>query len=114
MTDLLGGQIPMMFNNLAPSVSQVKAGKLRALAVTSRAAVARGAGRADDGRRGYPGVVFMLWVGLLAPTETPVDIIAKLNAETVKAANLRDVRERLSGKALSLTLRARARWGNHS
>jgi tripartite-type tricarboxylate transporter receptor subunit TctC len=47
---------------------------------------------------GYPKVVFMLWVGLLAPAGTPADIIARLNAETVKAAQSREVRERLSGE----------------
>ena len=39
--------------------------------------------------------MFNLWVGLLAPAGTPVEIIAKLNAETVKAAQLRELRERL-------------------
>jgi tripartite-type tricarboxylate transporter receptor subunit TctC len=40
----------------------------------------------------------MLWVGLLAPAGTPADIVAKLNAETVKAAQSREVRERLAGE----------------
>jgi tripartite-type tricarboxylate transporter receptor subunit TctC len=47
---------------------------------------------------GYPKVVFMLWVGLLAPAGTPTDIVAKLNAETFKAAQSREVRERLAGE----------------
>ena len=47
---------------------------------------------------GYPKVQFMLWVGLLAPAGPSADIIAKLNAETVKAAQSREVRERLSGE----------------
>jgi tripartite-type tricarboxylate transporter receptor subunit TctC len=98
MSDLLGGQVPMMFNNLAPSVAQVKAGKLRALAVTS---VQRSPAAPDVptmAEAGYPQVVFMLWVGLLAPAGTPADIVAKLNAETVKAAQSREVRERLAGE----------------
>jgi tripartite-type tricarboxylate transporter receptor subunit TctC len=44
---------------------------------------------------GYPGVVFTLWVGLLAPTGTPAEIIDRLAAETAKGAQLADVRERL-------------------
>lgn len=98
MADLIAGHVQLMFNNLAPSVSQVKAGKLRALAVTSE----KRSGAAPDvptmAESGYPGVVFNLWVGLLAPSGTPTDVIAKLNAETAKAAQLRDVRERLLGE----------------
>jgi tripartite-type tricarboxylate transporter receptor subunit TctC len=98
MADLIAGHVQLMFNNLAPSVSQVKAGKLRALAVTSE----KRSGAAPDvptmAESGYPGVVFNLWVGLLAPSGTPADVIARLNAETAKAAQLRDVRERLLGE----------------
>jgi tripartite-type tricarboxylate transporter receptor subunit TctC len=95
MADLIGGQVQLMFNNLAPSMAQVKAGKLRALAVTSEKRSAAAAEVPTMAEAGYPAVVFNLWVGLLAPAGTPADIIAKLNAETVKAAGLRDVRERL-------------------
>ena len=98
MADVLGGQVPMMFNNLAPSVSQVKAGKLRALAVTGERRSTAAPDVPTMAEAGYPGVVFMLWVGLLAPSGTPADIIAKLNAETVRAAELREVRERLSAE----------------
>jgi tripartite-type tricarboxylate transporter receptor subunit TctC len=98
MADLLGGQIALMFNNLAPSVSQVKAGKLRALAVTGEQRSPVAPEVPTMAEAGYPGVVFMLWVGLLAPAGTPADIIAKLNAETVKATQLREVGERLSGE----------------
>ena len=98
MADLLGGQIPMMFNNLAPSVAQVKAGKLRALAVTGEQRSPVAPDVPTMAEAGYPGVVFILWVGLLAPAGTPADIIAKLNAETLKAAQSREVRERLSGE----------------
>jgi tripartite-type tricarboxylate transporter receptor subunit TctC len=95
MADLIGGQVQMMFNNLAPSVSQVKAGKLRALATTGEQRSPAAPDVPTMVEAGYPGVVFNLWVGLLAPAGTPADIIAKLNAETAKAAELRDVRERL-------------------
>ena len=98
IADLLGGQIPMMFNNLAPSVAQVKAGKLRALAVTSEQRSRAAPEVPTMAEAGYPGVVFNLWVGMLAPAETPPDIIAKLNAEAAKAAQSREVRERLAGE----------------
>jgi tripartite-type tricarboxylate transporter receptor subunit TctC len=98
IADVLGGQIPMMFNNLAPSISQVKAGKLRALAVTSEQRSSAALDVPTMAEAGYPGVVFMLWVGLLAPTGTPADIISKLNAEVAKSAQSREVRERLAGE----------------
>jgi tripartite-type tricarboxylate transporter receptor subunit TctC len=98
MADLIAGHVQLMFNNLAPSVAQVKAGKLRALAVTSEKRSAAAPDVPTMSEAGYPGVVFNLWVGLLAPAGTPADVIAKLNAETAKAAQLQDVRERLLGE----------------
>jgi len=98
MADLIGGHVQLMFNNLAPSVSQVKAGKLRALAVTGEKRSQAAPEIPTMAEAGYPGVVFNLWVGLLAPAGTPADIITKLNADTVKSAQLRDVRERLLGE----------------
>jgi tripartite-type tricarboxylate transporter receptor subunit TctC len=95
MSDLIGGQVQLMFNNLAPAMPQVKAGKLRALAVTGE----RRSGAAPELptmiEAGYPGVVFNLWVGLLAPAGTPSDIVSKLNAEVAKTAQTMEVRNRL-------------------
>ena len=50
MTDLMGGQIPMLFSSLGPAVGAVKGGKIRALAVTSLTALGGVPRRADDGR----------------------------------------------------------------
>lgn len=84
--DLIAGQIPLMFNNLAVSTPFVKSGRLRALAVT-------GSGRhpalpkvPSMTEAGFAGVDVSLWEALLVPAATPPDIIAKLNAETIKAA----------------------------
>jgi tripartite-type tricarboxylate transporter receptor subunit TctC len=76
----------------------VKAGKLRALAVTAEKRSAAAPDVPTMGEAGFPGVVFNLWVGLLAPAGTPSDVIARLNAETAKAAQLREVRDRLLGE----------------
>jgi tripartite-type tricarboxylate transporter receptor subunit TctC len=112
MADLLAGHVQLMFNNLAPSVPQVKAGKLRALAVTSekRSSAAPDVPTMAEG--GFPGVVFNLWVGLLAPAGTPADVIARLNAETAKAAQLRDVRERLLGEGTEPYTTSASEMGN--
>lgn len=95
MSDLIGGQVQLMFNNLAPAMPQVRAGKLRALAVTSERRSAAAPELPTLVEAGYPGVVFNLWVGLLAPAGTPGDIVSKLNAEVAKAAQATEVRNRL-------------------
>jgi tripartite-type tricarboxylate transporter receptor subunit TctC len=95
MSDLIGGQVQLMFNNLAPSMSQVKAGKLRALAVTSESRSKAAPELPTMLEAGFPGVVFNLWVGMLSPAGTPPEIVSKLNAEITKAAQTAEVRERL-------------------
>ena len=112
MADLVAGHVQVMFNNLAPSVSQVKAGKLRALAVTSEKRSAAAPDVPTMAEAGYPGVVFNLWVGLLAPAGTPADVIAKLNAETAKAAQQKDVTERLLGEGTEPYITNAARMGD--
>ncbi len=93
--DLIAGQIPLMFNNLAVSTPFVKNGRLRALAVT-------GSGRHPSlpdvpsmAEAGFPAVDVSLWEALLAPAATAPDIIAKLNSEAVKAGLNPEVRQRL-------------------
>jgi tripartite-type tricarboxylate transporter receptor subunit TctC len=98
LSDLLGGQVSLMFNNLAPSMPQVRSGKLRALAVTGerRSPVAQEVPTMAEA--GFPGVLFTLWVGLLAPAGTPEGIVTRLSSETAAGAQLKDVRERLLGE----------------
>ena len=96
LAGLLSGQIPMMFNNLAPSVSQVKSGRLRALAVTGEKRSPAAPEVPTMAESGYSGALFILWVGMLAPAGTPLDIVTKLNAEIVAVSKLPEVRERLA------------------
>ena len=94
-TDLIGGQIQVMFNNLITSLAHVKTGRMRALAVSS---ATRYSGLpelptvAESALRGF-NVDF--WMGALAPAATPRQVIDKLNAEMVKAVQAPDVIERL-------------------
>ena len=84
MTDLLGGQVMMMFDNIPSAIPHIKSGKLKALATT-------GAKRdpllpelptlAEAGISGYESGV---WFGLAVPANTPRDVIMKLNAEAIK------------------------------
>jgi tripartite-type tricarboxylate transporter receptor subunit TctC len=96
--DLLGGQIPLMFNNLPPSLSLVKAGRLRALAVTGEKRSPAAPQLPTMIEAGYPGVVMTLWNAMLAPAGTPPDIISRLHAEIIRASQLQDVRDRLAAE----------------
>ena len=98
VADLLGGQVQMMFDNLPVSLPHVKAGKLRALAVTSltRSAALPDVPTMDE--EGYKGFDATSWFGLLAPAGTPKDIIAKVNSASVKAIAAPEMRERLAAQ----------------
>jgi tripartite-type tricarboxylate transporter receptor subunit TctC len=96
LTDLLGGRVQVMFNSAVSILPQVRAGKLRAIAMT---AVKRSAAMPDlptVSESGVPGYEAASWYGVLAPAKTPRAIIAKLNSEIVRIAQSPDVRERLA------------------
>lgn len=93
-SDLIGGQLAVMFDNLPTSLPHVKAGKLRPVAVTSSARSSALPGVptvADSGLRGYEVVG---WVGVLLPTGTQREIVTKLNADIGKVLAMRDVKEK--------------------
>jgi tripartite-type tricarboxylate transporter receptor subunit TctC len=84
LTDLLGGQVDLMFDNLPASLSHIKAGKLRPLAVTSAhrsPALPEVPTMAEAGIEGYEATA---WFGVLAPAGTPRPIVEKLAAEIAK------------------------------
>ncbi len=94
--DLLGGQVSFMFNNPITALPHIKAGKLRALAVST---AKRFSGLPDVptvAESGLPGFDVGFWLGTLAPAGTPRAVIAKLNAEMVKILRMPDVGERLA------------------
>jgi tripartite-type tricarboxylate transporter receptor subunit TctC len=94
-TDLLGGQISMSFDTITPVLPHIKAGKLRALAVTTnkRSAALPDVPTLDEA--GLPGFNLGTWFGVLAPAGTPKDIVARLNTEIVKLINGPDFRKRM-------------------
>ena len=100
IADAVSGQVSMSFDNISTAYPQAKAGKLRALAVTTlkRSSLApevpaMAEAGADLGLRGYE---LGSWHGVFAPAGTPKDIIAKLNAAIVKGIQAADSRERLN------------------
>jgi tripartite-type tricarboxylate transporter receptor subunit TctC len=99
---LLGGEVSLMFANLTDIGSQIRSGKVKALAVT----VAKRANLLPEvptlSEAGLPGFEIGSWFGLLAPAGTPAPIIARLNAETVKVLGREDVQSTLGAQGLEL------------
>jgi tripartite-type tricarboxylate transporter receptor subunit TctC len=94
VTDLLGGQVAVMFDNVPNVLPQVKAGKLRALGTCGTRRTALAPDIPTVAESGVPGYEVMVWFGLVAPASTPREIVQKLNAEVVKILAMPDVRER--------------------
>jgi tripartite-type tricarboxylate transporter receptor subunit TctC len=96
LLDLIGGNMDLMFDNLPSAMPQIKAGKLKALAVTSAersAAVPELPTIAEAGP--VKGFEASSWFGLLAPAGTPADIVSRLQQETAKALGAPALKERL-------------------
>ena len=94
MTDMIGGQVQVMFDNMPSALPHVKAGKLRALAVTSAQRSASAPDVLTMGEAGLAGFDVQSWFGLMAPKGTPKEIIARINAESNKALASADIKER--------------------
>lgn len=92
-SDVLGGQIPFGVVDVPSAISNVRAGKLRALAVTSRQRIAAAPDVPTFEEAGVPGYEAVGWFGSVAPAGTPREIIQRLNLETRNALALPDVRE---------------------
>ena len=91
----LAGDTQFMFDNLANAMAQVKAGKLKALAVTTAQRSPLAPDLPTMAEAGMPGFDISTWFGLLAPAGTPPEVIAKWNADVVKVLNSPDVREKM-------------------
>jgi tripartite-type tricarboxylate transporter receptor subunit TctC len=101
INDLLGGQIPLMFANLSAIVGNVRAGQLRALAVTSAQRAPAAPEIPTAAEAGLSGFAAATWFALVAPTGTPLDIRARLNAEVKRALALPDVKQRYADLGMS-------------
>jgi tripartite-type tricarboxylate transporter receptor subunit TctC len=95
MQDLIGGQIQLMFDNLASSLGQIRAGKVRALAVTTAKRSSLAPELPTIAESGLPGFDISTWFGVFAPGGTPPAIVARLHEEFAKALAAPDVREKM-------------------
>jgi tripartite-type tricarboxylate transporter receptor subunit TctC len=101
MTDLLGGQVDMIFGTAAAVANMVDNGKLRAVAVTTELP--------SPAYKGVPAVAATVpgysvesWYGLYAPAGTPADVVARLNASARKAAQSAEFRKKIEAEGLSV------------
>jgi len=84
ITDLLGGHVPLMFDSTIAILPHIKAGKVRAIAVTSSKRSAQLPEVPTFAEAGMPGFESYAWYGFFAPAKTPPDVVAKLNAAALK------------------------------
>jgi tripartite-type tricarboxylate transporter receptor subunit TctC len=100
VTDLLGGHVQVAFDNTPNVLPQVKAGKLRALAITSAERSAMVPDIPTVAEAGVPGYEVGVWFGLVAPAATAPDVLAKLNAELNKILSLPDVKQKFADQGV--------------
>ncbi len=94
MTDLLGGQVQMMFDNMASAMPQIKVGKLKAFAVTTPKRSALAPDLPTMAEAGIKDFDVFTWWGLFAPADTPPELVRRLSSEVGKALAAPDLREK--------------------
>jgi tripartite-type tricarboxylate transporter receptor subunit TctC len=96
ITDLMGGQVNLMFDNIPSAISHVRSGKLRALATTGPKRAVAMPELPTMIEAGVPGYESTAWFGLAMPAGTPREVIARMNAEGQKAARAPDFVKRMT------------------
>ncbi len=96
VTDLVGGQVTMVFSSVGPVEQHIKAGKLRAIAAASTTRFAGMPSVPTLAESGVPQFNIGVWLGILAPLGTPKPVIARVNAEISKVLAVPEVRERFA------------------
>ena len=102
MNDVVGGSVPVIFDALGPAASFIKAGKVRALAVTSAEPAAALPGVPTMAQSGLAGFDLVTWIGFLVPSGVNREIVSKLNAELVRILNLPETTERFAGMGMTV------------
>lgn len=95
LNDVVGGQVPLMFDLITTSLPMLQAGKLKALAVTSRTRSSLLPDVPSVSESGVSGYEVSAWFGVFAPAETPSAIVARLNAELTSILQAPDMKKRL-------------------
>jgi len=95
-TDLMGSQVDLSFQNLGAVTNYIKAGRMKAFAVTAKARHPQLPNVLNAAEAGFPDLVVTSWQAVAAPAKTPREVVAKLNDATVRALRSPDVRERMT------------------
>ena len=98
LTDLMGGQVAIFFASAGAVVGQVEGGRVRAIAVTSATRMKKLPNVPTVAESGFPGFEATDWKGIVAPAGTPAPIVARLNAEVVRALHTQEVADRLASE----------------
>lgn len=110
MTDLIGGQLDVVFSNFPESVAHVKGGKLRALAIASKARYPSLPEVPTTAEAGMPTLLVENWTGMMAPAGMPDAAVQKLGAEVVKIVTQPEMEERMRQQGFSADARAPDRF----
>jgi tripartite-type tricarboxylate transporter receptor subunit TctC len=113
LASVLGGETDLSFPSLGAVLPHVKAGRLRALAITSNTRTTLLPKLATVAESGFPGFAFTSWVGILAPATTPPNIVAALNGYVVKAMRAPGVADRLAGDGTDVIAGSPEQFGAH-
>lgn len=111
LTDVMGGQVDLMFDTMLSSMPHVKGGKLKALGVTSAQRSAVAPDLPTVAESGLPGYEAIAWNGLLAPAGTPQEVIARLNAELKAVLESSDIRQRFDAQGFGAAWNTPAAYG---
>ncbi|WP_241673208.1 Bug family tripartite tricarboxylate transporter substrate binding protein [Lacisediminimonas profundi] len=96
LADLMAGHVPALFDNMFPAITQVKAGKVRAIAITSAQRSEHLPDVPTLAESGLPGYDVTGWFGILAPAGTPRPVITRLHQEFAAILQMPDVRKRIT------------------
>ena len=113
ITAVLAGEVSLMFANLTDINSQIRGGKVKALAVTTLKRAALFPNLPTMVEAGVPDFEITSWFGLLAPAGTPAPIVARLNAEMVKVLAREDVRSTLGAQGLNVASSSPEQFAAH-
>jgi len=97
MQDLLGGQVPMMYGDMVSALANIRAGKIKAIAVSTAARVPVLPDVPTVAESGFPGFLGVAWGGIMVPAGTPAAIKERLYRETAKILETPDVQARIRG-----------------